>query len=552
MLSFASHAAAAVEAALGPHSCSASFRPARLPGFDLQSDAPMRTHPGDVSASRAAAARASDALSGLPGVARAVASGPGFVNVAFDAAWLSSEAAAMASAPRLGVRDEGHGRSLAIDFGGPNVAKPLHVGHLRSFVIGESLRRVLVETGWVVTSDIHLGDWGLPIGKMLLGLMDVAPDACWREGRDPTMAEMQDAYVSGNLADRIGEARRLTAALQSGDPDVKATWARARAVSVESVRVTAAALGAHFDLFLGESDAAPHVPGLLSDLERSGHLYASDGALVVPGPEGSPPVMLAKSDGALTYAATDLATLRQRVAAGASRLVYCADVRQSLHFAGVFHVARVAGLAEGVQMDFAGFGTVNGPDGKPYKTRDGGVALLETLLEAARARARSRMGGADADGISPKLALAAVKFADLSSPRETGYVFDLDRMTAPEGRTGPYLLYAAARIRSIVAKSGRGPSVGAYPSCEHEAERALALECLSYPDAVSKAAERLEPREVADKLYAVARAFSRFYAACPVVTPDGPDLGRLALCSLAGSVLASGLRLLGIEEPERM
>lgn len=497
--------------------------------------------------------------------------GPGFVNFRLTDAAIAMEAGAMLADPSLAAETVAPLRTV-IDFGGPNVAKALHVGHLRSFVIGESLRRILLEIGHEVLSDIHLGDWGLQMGKLLLG---AALAAGWKTGEpaafiDPeafdtmSVEALGTLYMSGNAAcadeASLVLARRLTTQLQDGDPLLTDAWSRMRAISLASISIAAAMLGAHFDLFKGESDAHAEVAPMLDDLTTRGLARQSDGALVIdvsgdglPGeglPDNAPPLLLQKNDGASLYGTTDLATLRQRVRdIGAQQIVYCTDDRQALHIARVFSAARAAGYADGVTLRHATFGTVRGHDGKPFKTRDGTAASLADLIDLALAKSSEKVSDPEAATV---VGLGALKFADLSTPRKTGYVFDLDRMTSFEGRTGPYLQYAYARICSILDKAVEAGIVpGETVSVSHPSERAVLVECLWYPHALSEAARQLESFEIADQAYRVADAFSRFYTDCPVLKSDDPA-ARLATCRLVARVLGKCLDLLGMATVQRM
>lgn len=494
--------------------------------------------------------------------------GPGFVNFKLTDAALAAEATAMLGDPSLGA-EKVPSLKTVIDFGGPNVAKALHVGHLRSFVIGESLRRILIEVGHEVISDIHLGDWGLQMGKLLLGLASasgwdlekgdpagfVDSNAC--EGM--SIEALGALYKAGNdLCDDealLAVARELTTRLQDGDPVLTATWKRMREISLDMIGATADQLGAHFDLFLGESDAHPETAPMLDDLVARGLVRESEGALVIDVsgeglPPNAPPLLLRKSDGAALYGTTDLATLRQRVRdMSAQQIVYCTDDRQGLHIESVFSAARTAGYAEGVELHHVMFGTVRGSDGKPFKTRQGTPATLGSMMTAALEKAAEKVTDPAAAEI---VGIGALKFADLSTPRKTGYVFDIDKMTSFEGRTGPYLQYAYARICSILDKAGAaGIEPASAISISHPSERAVILECLWYPHSLSEAVRQLEPFEIAERAYQVSDAFSRFYADCPVLNDKDPA-GRLATCKLVSEVIKKSLALLGMDSIRRM
>jgi arginyl-tRNA synthetase len=493
--------------------------------------------------------------------------GPGFINLSLKDSTIAAAATAQLLDPAL-LAERGGGERTVLDFGGPNVAKALHVGHLRSFVIGESLRRILLETGADVVSDIHLGDWGLQMGKLLVG---VALEQGWNRDRDvveavsaadvstATVDDLGRIYKLGNAACEdetvLSTARTLTALLQDGDPVLRAAWKAMRSTSVADVIRTAGVLGAHFDLLLGESDAHDEIGPMLEDLVSRAVVVESEGALVVPVagdglPENAPPVILRKSDGAALYATTDLATLRQRVRdLKARRIVYCTDDRQALQMAGVFSAARQAGYDDGAELVHVPFGTVRGPDGKPFKTRDGVAATLVDLLDAAMEKASSSLADPSS---APVVAIGALKFADLATPRRTGYVFDVEKMISFEGRTGPYLQYAYARIASMLDKaavSGTLPAAEVSISCREE--RDLLVECLWYPESLASAARTYEPSEIAERAWLVADAFSRFYAACPVLQSEDPA-ARLATCSLVAKVIEKCLGLLGIGVVRRM
>ncbi len=492
--------------------------------------------------------------------------GAGFVNFRLADVSVAALATNMIGDPTLGAEKVAPLKTV-IDFGGPNVAKALHVGHLRSFVIGESLRRILIEIGHDVVSDIHLGDWGLQMGKLLLG---AAIAAGWNDGDpvpfidpsavgDLTLPELGVLYKSGNSAsedqEALAAARSLTTLLQDGHPLLTDAWKRMRQTSLVAVSGTADTLGAHFDLFLGESDAHSEVAPMLDDLTSQGLARESDGALVVDVsgeglPGNVPPLLLRKSDGAALYGTTDLATLRQRVRdIGAQQIVYCTDDRQALHIGSVFSAARAAGYADGVELRHVTFGTVRGSDGKPFKTRDGSAASLGDMIEMTLEKAGEKVTDKSAAAV---VGLGALKFADLSTPRKTGYVFDLDKMTSFEGKTGPYLQYAYARICSILDKAA---AVGIEPastiSVSHPSERAAIMECLWYPHSLSEAVRQLEPFEIAERAYLVADAFSRFYTDCPVLNSKDPA-GRLATCKLVAEVIGKCLHLLGMETIRRM
>lgn len=522
-------------------------------------------------------------LSDLPEFCEVSVAGPGFVNLRIAPTLLAEFATEMAADPQLGIVPTASGnRSLVIDSGGPNVAKPLHVGHLRSLLLGDSLKRILSALGWSVVSDAHLGDWGLQMGMLTSAIRRQQPDLpCFLPGAScadldvpVTLAELERLYPEAAAAcrsdpERMAEARADTAALQSYDPGLIALWLALRAMSLKSQVSDFRTLGIEFDLLLGESDAQPLIAPMIADLRKRGIAVESDGALVIevglPGDRKEmPPLLLTKTDGAALYATTDLATLADRAGCmGVGRVVYVVDQRQALHFEQVFRAAAKSGLSDGTETVHVGFGTVNGPDGKPYKTRQGGVARLSDLLAEAVAKAAERIDesghGAElhADekaALACMVGIAAVKFADLSGDRMSGYVFDPERLVSFEGRTGPYLQYACVRIRSILAKAAeRGDVPGTMlPMARTECD--LLLGCLGFPAAVADAGSRMQPGAIAEFAFGLAQRFSRFYADCPVLGADDPAerASRLAMCGLVDAVLGRALFLLGIEVPNRM
>lgn len=517
-----------------------------------------------------------------------VVAGAGFINLTLSAQWLSRWAQAQLASPHLGVIQRAPAMVM-LDYGGPNVAKPLHVGHLRSLVIGESLRRILQAVGEQTLTDAHLGDWGLQMGMLIGEIRREYPQlSCFSS--DPAAAAsaldehalgfgmevLQNLYPRAAAAcredpARMSEARDLTAALQAHDPGCIALWRAVRAMSLCSQQRDFAALDTHFDLLLGESDVELVITPMLDDLRRRGLCVESEGALVVDVVETGdtqpmPPLLLAKSDGAALYATTDLATILTRMREHSpDRMVYVVDQRQSLHFEQVFRAAALAGYCERGRLIHAGFGTVNGVDGKPFKTRQGGVARLSDLLGDAIDKARERLSELSGDRLeripalererlARSVGIAAVKFADLSSYRMSGYVFDPERMVSFEGRTGPYVQYACVRIQSMM---GRAEARGLKPGTMRlaaPAERSLAFECARFADVVDAAADLLAPDQLAEYAFQLAQAFNRFYLDCPVLAAQDcvEQRSRLALSNLTGRILAKCLDLLGIEVPDRM
>ncbi|MDE4914852.1 arginine--tRNA ligase [Methylobacterium sp. 092160098-2] len=518
----------------------------------------------------AIAADIASAIEGIAGVASAEVAHPGYVNLRFDDRAIA--AALMAEAGRICPVDTPE--RMILDFGGPNLGKALHVGHLRSFVIGESLRRMLIAVGHDVISDAHLGDWGLPCGQIVCEIRRRHPGAPWfedgTEGPFPKELPVPDQdldvlYPAASAACKadaglLAEARIMTAAIQAGDPGPAALWALFASRAKLAVRRACGRLGVGYDLFLGEADAQAAVPQTLAMFEDAGVVRHDGAALLVDLAETTdrkpmPPLVLSRGDGSALYATTDLATILQRARdPKLARVLYVVDARQHLHFEQVFRAAGKAGLASGVAFEHLGFGTVDGPDGKPLRTRDGGVMRLDDLLDEAVEKARAVAAdkpGVDARATAEAVGMAALKIADLSGNRTNGYVLDLDRALAFEGHTGPYLLYALVRLRTLLAKveAGPGPVV-----LGHAAERRLALAVLGFGPAVHRAAAGRAPHELVAYGFPLAAELSRFYVECPVGSEpdDAVKASRIAICRATEGVLARVIDLLGCEVPAAM
>jgi arginyl-tRNA synthetase len=522
----------------------------------------------------AIATEIAERLAGLPELASAEAVAPGFVNLRFSDAAIAAALEAQAADPACGVSPVPNPERIVIDFGGPNVGKSMHVGHLRAFVLGESLRRILSAVGHTVISDIHFGDWGLPAGMILDALALDGRGAAWLapgsaapypEGCPIGPGDLVTLYPDAAAAckadeARMASARAMTASLQAGEPGPTALWTAIREVAKEAALVHSDRLGARFDLLLGEADAQPGIPAMLAAMEASGVARRDGEAILVDLAEDSdakamPPLVLAKGDGSSLYATSDLATIVQRVRDLApTRMVYVVDQRQSLHFAQVFRAAAKAGIAPGVAFEHLGFGTVNGPDGKPFRTRDGGAVALGDLLDAARAKAESALRdapGLDRDVAAERIGIAALKVADLSSHRLTGYALDLDRILQFEGRTGPYLLYALVRLRSVLTKvEGASGSV----TLAHSAERELALTCLGYDLALKQASIARAPHDLIGYAFDLAGALGRFYVSCPVLSEPNVVLrgSRISICRVAEATMAQIYEVIGLDAPNAM
>lgn len=509
--------------------------------------------------------------------------GPGFINLDVTDNALADRSARMAADERVGAPESGAGKTLVIDFGGPNIAKPMHVGHLRASIIGDSLQRLFRANGWHVLSDVHLGDWGLPMGQLIAeirhrGIAPIYFDANYY-GPYPkespvTTDELEELYPAASAAckadpARLEEARRATAGLQAGRPGYRALWRHFFEVSEQGLKREFASLGVRFDLWKGEADVDSLIQPMIANLKAQHLAEESEGALIVrvdePGDKKEmPPLILLKSDGAVLYGTTDLATIVNRVRSYDPDLIlYVVDQRQHVHFEQVFRTARKAGLNGKAMLEHVGFGTVNGPDGKPFKTRAGGVTKLYELIMMATDEAALRLKeqGLAAEyppqeqaEIARTVGLAAIKFADLANYRTSDYVFDLARFTRFEGRTGPYLQYAAVRIQSILRKADGEGYVRAAPLICSTEERRLLLQLLALTDAMVAAEMRRAPNVLCDYAFALAQEFSRFYTAHHILSETDVALraARLGLCDLTLRVLVKVLDLLGIEVPARM
>ncbi|MDQ3756251.1 MAG: arginine--tRNA ligase [Actinomycetota bacterium] len=490
--------------------------------------------------------------------------GPGFVNLRLLPSFLSASVPDAAAVTPATVP-----QTVVVDYSSPNVAKEMHVGHLRSSVIGDALVRVLDRVGHRVVPQNHLGDWGTQFGMLIEHLSEVGFEG---EGISDLNALYQQAQGRFQSDQSFAErARRRVVALQGGDADTLSVWERLVAESerhFESVYERLGVLLTHDDV-RGESFYNSLLDPTVEELSSLGLLREDDGALCAfppgfAGRDGEPmPMIVRKSDGGYGYAATDLAALRYRVKElGAQRVVYVVDARQSSHFAMLFAVAEQAGWLDGVTAEHVAFGTILGPDNRPFKTRTGDTVRLAGLLDEAVERA-ARVVAEKSPGLSEEeqmrvavaVGVGAVKYADLSNDRVKDYVFDWDRMLAMDGNTAPYLQYAHARIQSILRKAevDLGVSSGA-ALVEHPAERALALALLSFDGAVQQTAELLQPHRLCTYLFELASAFTAFYEACPVLRAESDEVraSRLLLCEVTASVLRNGLGLLGIDTPDRM
>ena len=541
---------------------------------------------GEKANPRDIAAKAVDIMNADPVMGELEIAGPGFINIAPANDLLTVRAEQLLENPADGLRVETP-KTIMVDYGGANVAKPMHVGHLRSAVIGEAIKRILRAQGHTVIGDVHMGDWGLQMGHLISELAEEQPDLPYFDeayvGEYPseapvTMDDLARLYPqASNKADedevRMEASRVATAELQAGRPGYRALLDHFIDVSVAALKVGYGSLGVEFDLWKGEACVDPLIPGMIDELKAAGIAKEDDGALIINVDEkwdpktlkGMPPIMLLASSGAVLYHTTDLATLVDRKSVNNPDLVvYVVDQRQALHFEQVFRAAVKAGWYEPEQMYHAGFGTMNGKDGHPFKTRAGGVLRLDDLMEIMNNAARDRLDssgiGADFDAeerneIARKIGLAALKFADLRNQRMTNYIFDPERFTAFEGKTGPYLLYAAVRIKSILRKAVDLKVESGEIAVEAATEKELVISLDAYARAIELAADKYAPHILCEHVHRVAQSFSRFYADCPILADDVPSevkASRLSLAKAALAQLEHGLDLLAIEAPDRM
>ena len=500
--------------------------------------------------------------------ARVSVDGPGFLNLTLTDEFLAGVLDKMAADARFGCALQENPKTVVMDYGGPNVAKEMHVGHLRSGVIGESMRRIEEFVGNKPIADVHFGDWGTPIGMILAEV--IAADGSLDKMETYDIAEITRFYKQANIRCKEDPAaketaRVITAKFQDGDPVYRKAWQHIRKVSVEAVKENYRELGVHFDLWLGESDAHETCFAIKKIAEEKGLLEYDDGAYIIRLDEENkpkPPVIIEKSDGGFTYQATDIATIKMRVDdLHADEIIYFVDKRQSLHFEQVFEVVEKLGIAPGVKLQHIGFGTVNGADGKPFKTRDGGVMNLADMIKMSKDKVAESMPAPDeAKGITreyidrlvSQIAVGAIKFQDLKNNIASGYVFELDDFANFDGKTGPYIQYAVARINSIMRKN-QNLVPGAVVITNPE-ERALGLKLTQLSSVVFRAEADKEPSVISDYAYTLAQLFSSFYNASPIMGAETSEIAasRLALARLTRDVLVKLLYLLGIEAPEAM
>jgi len=494
--------------------------------------------------------------------------GPGFINLSVADKLLSEVMDKMAADERFACAKVATPKTVVLDYGGPNVAKEMHVGHLRSAVIGESIRRIEEFVGNKPISDVHFGDWGTPIGMILAEV--IAQDGNLDKMESYDIAAITKFYKQANIRCKEDEnaketARIITAKFQDGDEVFRKAWKHIRRVSVDAVKENYQELDVHFDLWLGESDAHEVCFDVKKIAQDKGLLEYDDGAYIIRLEEGNkpkPPVIIEKSDGGFTYQATDIATIKTRVDnLQADEIYYVVDKRQSLHFEQVFEVVEKLGIAPNVTLKHIGFGTVNGADGKPFKTRDGGVMNLCDMIKMSKEKVAESMPAADeSKGISQAyldelvadVAIGAIKFQDLRNNIASGYIFELDDFANFEGKTGPYVQYAIARINSIMRKNQQ-LNFGKILITNME-ERNLALKISQFNNVVFRAESEKEPSIISDYCYTLAQIFSSFYNTSPIIGAETPEIAssRLSLAKLTRDVLTKLLWLLGIRAPSVM
>lgn len=496
--------------------------------------------------------------------------GPGFINIKLKNEFIAQNTDKMAADERLGCGEVDDKHKVVLDYGGPNVAKEMHVGHLRSGVIGESIRRIEKFVGNEVIADVHLGDWGTPMGMILAEIIKTDGNLDKVESYD--IAQITEFYKRANIRCKEDEtakedARKITAELQGGNPQYRKAWQHLRRESIKAIKENYEQLDVNFDLWWGESDAHETCGEIVKIAREKGVSEIDEGAEIIRLEESNkpkPPVIMVKSDGAFGYQLTDIATIKMRYDEfSADEIVYFTDSRQALHFEQVFEVVEKLGIAPNVKLKHIVFGTVNGADGKPFKTRDGGVMNLETLIEMSKDKVRQSLpkagevegyGEKEIEKLTSQIAVAAIKFQDLKNTIVSGYIFELDDFAKFEGKTGPYIQYAIARINSVLRKAkANGINFGKVILQAPE-ERTLALKLAQIHNVVMRAHNEKEPSIIADYTYNLAQTFSTFYNACSVMNAESAELAssRLTLAKLVRDVLTLMLYLLGIEAPEVM
>ena len=504
---------------------------------------------------------------------------PGFLNLNLSESFLRDYLEQMRNAPDFGVEKLGAGKTIVVDYGGANVAKPLHIGHLRPAIIGEALKRLYKFFGYNTIGDIHLGDWGLQMGLIIAELQERQPELCYFDpdytGEYPaespfTLSELEEIYPTASSKKSDPEfaekAHIATYELQQGRRGYRAIWNHIMGISLPDLHRIYDALDVHYEKWLGESDADPYIPAMVADMKEKGHAVLSAGAWVIPVAEETdkkefPPCILIKSDGSAIYATTDLATMVQRMQDWQpDKMLYITDKRQNLHFEQVFRAAKKCGIVpEDMELEHVGHGTMNGADGKPFKTRDGGVLRLEQLIGDMTDFVRAKVvenkivDDSEVEATTAKIALAALKYGDLSNQPTKDYNFDLERFAAFEGNTGPYILYTIVRIKSILAKYGAWEHLPIQlPANPYATDLMLAITKLA-PN-LENALRTSSPNVICAYVYELAGAVNKFYHETRILTEENEELkaGYIALIGLAKNILESCIGLLGFSAPEKM
>ena len=513
-----------------------------------------------------------------------VAVAPGFLNLKVSEAFLLTYLQGMEANEKFGLEKPEHPKKIIIDYGGPNVAKPLHVGHLRSAVIGESVKRISRYVGHEVIGDVHLGDWGLQMGLVITGLQERQPELVYFDenyaGEYPeeapfTISELEEIYPAASAKSKEdpeykAKAMEATFKLQSGVRGYRALWKHIINVSVNDLKKNYSKLNVEFDLWKGESDVHDIIPEMVAYMKDNGYAHLSEGALVVDVKEDTdtkeiPPCMILKSDGASLYNTTDLATIMERMKLyHPDELIYVVDKRQELYFEQVFRCARKTKLVEPeTELKFLGFGTMNGKDGKPFKTRQGGVMRLENLIKDTQDEMYKKikegrdMEDAEARKVADVVAISALKYGDLSNQASKDYIFDVDRFTSFEGNTGPYILYTIVRIKSILkkyAENGGNAEGAKILAAENAAEKALMLQVLKFNEVIDTVYAETAPHKLCAYIYDLANEFNKFYHETKILSEEdeAKKSGYIALLNLAKKVLETCIDLLGFTAPERM
>ena len=515
---------------------------------------------------------------------------PGFINLDVKPEFVAEYMNKMAEDEKLSVETAKDPKTIIIDYGGPNVAKPLHVGHLRSAIIGESIKRIGRFVGHKVIGDVHLGDWGLQMGLIITELKHRKPELVYFDdsftGEYPaeapfTISELEEIYPCASGKSKEDEAYRnealeATHLLQQGKPGYMALWNHIMNVSVTDLKRNYANLNVDFDLWKKESDAQPYIPDMVQQMKDQGFAYEDQGALVVDVSEETdakeiPPCMILKSDGASLYNTTDLATIVWREEDyDPDEIIYVVDKRQELHFVQVFRCARKTGLVKPeTELKFLGFGTMNGKDGKPFKTRDGGVMRLEYLVseidnemlkkitENQKAKENLGISEEEAKETAKTVALAAIKYGDLSNQASKDYIFDIDRFTSFEGNTGPYILYTIVRIKSILNRykeEGGNLEAGEILPAVNASQKNLMLELTKFGSTIENAFEEKAPHKICAYIYEVSNAFNSFYHETKILSEENQAQKEsfLKLLGLTKDILETSIDLLGFSAPDRM